>query len=130
MMPTQRPPSLTTGTPLRSWSRITCSTVSTESATVTLTGSSSMMSRTVSAMGAQLRGWLDGERGGELLDDVGGDHAVRAVRLGGEAAGADVREHGRARGVRRRQALGQQRAGDAGQHVAGTGRGERRGAAA
>jgi hypothetical protein len=50
MIPTQRPPSLTTGTPLRSWSRITCRTVSTESATVTLTGSLPMMSRTVRAI--------------------------------------------------------------------------------
>src|SRR5215212_8565432 len=97
MIPTQRPPELTTGTPGSSFSRSVRSTASTVSSGATVGVSVSMMSATVSGTGAAI---LRGERLRQRGDHVGGDHRVRPVRGGREPAGADVGEHGGAGGVR------------------------------
>src|SRR4051812_25310938 len=55
MIPTQRPPSLITGTPGNSWTRSTFSTDSTGSVLYTAGTSVSMMSRTISATAGSLR---------------------------------------------------------------------------
>src|SRR4051812_32923831 len=55
MIPTQRPPSLITGTPGNSWTRSTFSTDSTGSVLYTAGTSVSMMSRTISATARSLR---------------------------------------------------------------------------
>src|SRR3954454_23180658 len=55
MIPTQRPPSLITGTPGNSWARSTFSTDSTGSVLYTAGTSVSMMSRTISATASSLR---------------------------------------------------------------------------
>ena len=78
-----------------------------------------MMSRTVRLIARSLR---PRQRG----DHVGGDDAVGAVGLGGEPARAQVRVDAGARGVLGLGAAGEQRGDDAGEDVAGAGRGERR----
>ena len=94
-IPTQRPPSLTTGRPGSSCSRMRETTVSTPSSGVTVTGSASMMSRTARATGtgAYLR------RASITSRAI---TAVRAALRGGAHARAGVQAHRRRR--RRRTA--------------------------
>src|SRR3954454_20302281 len=86
-MPTQRPPSLTTGTPGNSCSLSTAITCSSESSGRTVTGSRSMMSPTVAIRSPNLA--IEG--GGQRGDHVAGHHAVRSVGRRGEPPRADLR---------------------------------------
>src|SRR4051794_30033637 len=126
-IPTQRPPSLTTGTPGSSLWRITRRTVSSESAGPTLTGSASMMSRTVRLIaGGSLWSGRGGRSAGvgQRLDDVAGDDAVDAALRAGPHAGAGVQPH-RGAGGRERVQIARQHGGEhAAEHVAGAGGGQ------
>src|SRR4051794_8770358 len=117
MIPTQRPPSLTTGTPGSSWSLSSRTTSSTLASGETVTGSRSMMSATVatprslSAGGSALSAG-----GGQRGDHVRGDHALGTDALGGDPAGARVQVDGRTRGGERVELLGQHRGEYTGEH--------------
>src|SRR4051794_9671835 len=109
MIPTQRPASLTTGTP---GSSLVLSSLMTSSILVssdTRSGSESMTSRTSVA----ICGWtlVRGEAGGQRVDHVAGDHVVGAAdALRRRGTRARVRETtGRGR-LERGEPLRQQRA--------------------
>ena len=118
-IPTQRPPSLTTGRPGSS-----CSTQEPHDRldVVVRRHPQDRQFHDV-AYRRHGRGRLPGTA--ERLDDVAGDDAVGARRCGRRRAGVQVRADAGARGRERLQALGEQRADDARQHVAGAGRRER-----
>src|SRR4029079_8066471 len=122
-MPTQRPPSLTTGTPGNSWSRSVRTTVSTSSSGATVIGSPSMMSATVRAMKAGTLPTTDrrSPRVRQRLDHIAGDDAVDATLTGGVDACAGVQAHPGARGRERLDAARQHGRDDAAEHVAGAG---------
>src|SRR3954451_9308536 len=121
-MPTQRPASFTTGTP---WSSCSPSSRATSSADVsgeTVTGSSSMYSRTVGIQALTLPS--EGVR--DAVDHVPRDDVVRAADPGGRLdPGARVEERARSGGLEGAQALAEERADDAAQHVARARRRER-----
>src|SRR4051794_32182386 len=120
-MPTGRPASLTTGTPGSSWVRRSRTTASTSSSGAAVTGSRSMMSPTVRAMG-----WADltrpSPRVRERFDHVAGDDPVDAALARRVDAGPRVQPHAGARGGERLDAAGEDRGDHAAQHVAGPGR--------
>src|SRR3954453_6999991 len=89
MIPTQRPPSLTTGTPVSSFLLRTRMTSSTLVSGATVTGSESMISATVGT-GRSLAG---GASAGQRVDHVGRDHALGPDALRREAARAGMQEH-------------------------------------
>src|SRR3954462_4847602 len=113
-IPTHRPSPSTTGTPGSSLSRSVLTTSSTLSAGSTVSGFESMMSRTAWATAPTLAG----QARREPLDHVAGHHVIRAVPLGGGAAGADVRERPERGGLERAEALGEKRADQSGEDVA------------
>src|SRR4051794_33554308 len=118
-IPTQRPSPSTTGTPGSSFSRSAFTTSSTPASGETVSGFESITSRTVT--GATLAG----EPGGKLVDHVAGHDVVGAVALAGGPPGANVRERPERGGLERAEPLGEQRADEPGEHVAGARRGER-----
>src|SRR3954453_8631222 len=124
-MPTQRPFLSTTGTPGSSFSWSARTTSSTFVPSVTVTGSRSITSCTRVAIAAT----LSGQSGRKALDHVAGHHVVHAVTVGGGATRAHVRERPRGARLERAEALREERADQARQHVAGA-RGGQRGRAA
>src|SRR3954452_13306369 len=119
-MPTQRPASLTTGTPWSSCSPSRRATSSAFVSGVTVAGSSSMYSRTV---GIDLT--LPTEGCGDGVDHVAGDHVVGAADpLRGLDTRTRVDERRGGGGELRVQVLREQRADDPAQHGSGAGRGE------
>src|SRR5688500_18818626 len=122
-MPTQRPPSVTTGTPCTSCSDRTASTCSTGSSGRTVAGAGSMMSRTVSGTGDERTG-SGPQRPRQSRDDVGGDHVLVALLEPRQAAGAPVRVDRRADRVLRIGAPREQRADHSREDVAGAGGGQ------
>src|SRR3954447_5426187 len=120
MIPTQRPASLTTGTPCSSCSPSSRATSSAFVSAVTVAGSSSMYSRTV---GIDLT--LPTEGCGDGVDHVADDHVVGAADpLCGLDTRTRVDERARGGGGLRVEALREQPADDPAQHVPGAGRGE------
>src|SRR4051812_48448719 len=120
-MPTQRPASFTTGTP---WSSCSPSSRATSSAVVsgvTVAGSSSMYSRTVGICALTLPS--EGVR--DAVDHVAGDHVVRADPVGRLDPGVGVHEGSGGRGLEGAEALAEEGADDAAQHIARPGRRER-----
>src|SRR3954452_17774655 len=99
-IPTQRPPSLTTGTPGSSCSLRSRTTSSTLVSDETVTGWESMMSATVATAGAYRRPPGSSAGGGQCGDHVRGDHAFGAHALGGDPPRAAVQVDG---GARRRE---------------------------
>src|SRR5690348_14327784 len=91
-IPTGRPTALTTGTPGSSCVRRSRTTASTSSSGDAVTGSGSMMSPTVMAMGARTLP-ARSPRVRERFDDVAGDDAVDAELAGGVDAGPRVQPH-------------------------------------
>src|SRR3954471_14230986 len=124
-MPTQRPFLSTTGTPGSSLSWRARTTSSTFVFSDTVTGSRSITSWTRVAM----RATLSSQAGGKPIDHVAGHDVVGAVAAGGLAPGTHVGERAQRRRLERPQVLGQQRADQPGEHVAGAGRGQGRGPA-